>query len=123
MAQSKKELISNLNFQIIESINKKCIDVKCTYKYQGKSLNHYFSYIKKTNNPNFYINKAKADMDRIIQSNYAERIIKKDINANSTSFFKRHKKPLLICICTVLLVGIAVATTLLVLNNLGIKLF
>lgn len=120
MEKVKQEVFSNFNYGIIESIDKRCVDVKCTYNYKGKTLTHYFSYAKSGNKQNsYYIGRAKADMDKLIKNKKADSIAKKDLNGSKATFFKRHKKPILVATTAVLVAGIATAATLITLKYLN----
>lgn len=120
MEKVKKEVFSNFNYGIIKSIDNRCVDVKCTYNYKGKTLTHYFSYAKQGNKPSsYYIDRAKADMAKLIKDKKAESVAKKDLNGSKATFFKRHKKPILIATTAVLVAGIATAATLITLKYTG----
>ncbi len=120
MEKVKQEGFSNFNYGIIKSIDNRCVDVKCTYNYKGKTLTHYFSYAKQGNKSNsYYIDRAKADMDKLIKDKKAESVAKKDLKGSKATFFKRHKKPILIATTAVLVAGIATAATLITLKYTG----
>lgn len=120
MEKVKQQVFSNFNYAIIESIDKRCVDVKCTYNYKGKTLTHYFSYAKQGNKSNsYYIDRAKADMNKLIKDKKAESVAKKDLKGSEATFFKRHKKPILVATTAVLVAGIATAATLIALKYTG----
>ncbi len=113
MEANKKQSLTNFNYQIIDSFDKRCVDVKCSYKYQGKTLTHYFCYIKKGNRaPITYINRAKSDVAKIFKQGDEIKMAEIDLKGKNVTFFKRHKKPIIIITCFVILAVIATVATL-----------